>query len=249
MLKLALCEDEAIQRDIASMLLNEYLKDRPERPGKVFAFSSGPALLEALKTEGRFDLYLLDVMMPEMSGIDLGLKLRQQDGEAVIIYLTVSPEYAISAYETQAFGYLVKPVERDRLYQVLDRAIGRMEKRKGTCVSVKTRSGLQRISLDDILYVELADRAMRYHLSDGEQVDSVTLRGAFQAAAAPMLEDPRFLLCGASFVVNLYYVAAVEKGLLRLSTGERVPLPRGSASEARRRWQAYWFPNGESPRT
>lgn len=242
MLKLALCEDEAIQRGIASLLLHEYLNDRPELKGKIFEYASGPVLLEALETEGRFDLYLLDVVMPEMSGIELGLQLRKRDSEAVIIYLTVSPEYAISAYETQAFGYLIKPVARDRLYQVLDRAVGSMEKRKGACVSVKTRGGLQRIPLDDILYAELADRAMRYHLASGEQIDSVTLRGAFQAAAAPMLEDPRFLLCGASFVVNLYYVAAVEKGLLRLSTGERVPLPRGSASEARRRWREYWFP-------
>lgn len=139
MLKLALCEDESIQRSIAAVLLHDYLRDRPAVKGKVFEFSSGPELLESLKTEGRFDLYLLDVVMPEMTGIELGLQLRGQDEEAVIIYLTVSPEYAISAYETQAFGYLVKPVERDRLYQVLDRAIESMGKRKGACVSVKTR--------------------------------------------------------------------------------------------------------------
>lgn len=242
MLKLALCEDESIQRSIAAVLLHDYLRDRPAVKGKVFEFSSGPELLESLKTEGRFDLYLLDVVMPEMTGIELGLQLRGQDEEAVIIYLTVSPEYAISAYETQAFGYLVKPVERDRLYQVLDRAIESMGKRKGACVSVKTRGGLQRLALDEILYAELADRSIRYHMASGEMIDSVTLRGAFQAAAAPMLEDLRFVLCGASFVVNLYYVAAVERGFLRLSTGERVPLPRGSAAEAKRRWWEYWFP-------
>lgn len=227
------------------MLLQEYLRDRPKLKGKVFEFSSGPELLEALESEGRFDLYLLDVVMPEMTGIELGLQLRGRDADAVIIYLTVSPEYAVSAYETQAFGYLIKPVERSRLYQVLDRAIGSMEKRKDTCVSVKTRGGLQRAPLDEILYVELADRSVRYHMAGGELVDSVTLRGSFQAATAPMLEDSRFVLCGASFVVNLYYVAAVEKGSLRLSTGERIPLPRGSAAEAKRRWQEYWFPGGE----
>lgn len=242
-MKLALCEDEVVQRSIAAMLLHEYLEDRPGVKGKVFEYASGPELLEALETEERFDLYLLDVVMPEMTGIELGLQLRKRDGDAVIIYLTVSPEYAVSAYETQAFGYLIKPVDRERLYQVLDRAIGSMEKRKGACISVKTRNGLQRVPLDEILYAELADRAMRYHVAGGETVDSVTLRGSFQAAAAPMLEDSRFVQCGASFVVNLYYVAVVEKSSLRLTTGERVPLPRGSAAEAKRRWQGYWFPD------
>lgn len=241
MLRFALCEDEVVQRTIAGMHLREYLEDRPALAGKVFEFSSGPELLAAVEAHGSFDVYVLDVVMPEMSGIELGVQLRQMDREAVIIYLTVSPEYAISAYEAQAFGYLIKPVEPERLYQVLDRAVEAMEKKRSACVPVKTRSGLQLVRMDEILYVELAERAMRYHLSDGGQVDSVTLRGSFQAAAAPLLEDARFLLCGASFVVNLYYVATMEKGFLRLRNGERVPLPRGIAAEARRRWSEYWF--------
>ena len=68
MLKLALCEDESIQRSIAAVLLHDYLRDRPAVKGKVFEFSSGPELLESLKTEGRFDQYLLDVDMPNVDG-------------------------------------------------------------------------------------------------------------------------------------------------------------------------------------
>lgn len=245
MLKIALCEDEAVQREITVMLLREYLERRPGLTGKLLEFSSGRSLLEALEHQGPCDLYLLDVVMPEMTGIDLGIRLRRRDPEAVIIYLTAAPEYALNAYEAQPFDYLLKPVERERLHQVLDRAVERLGKRRSACLSVKTREGLRRIPLDEILYAELADRAIRYHLTGGTGVDSVTLRGSFQAAAAPMLADERFVLCGASFVVNLYYVSAVERGALQLSTGEHVPLPRGSAAEARRRWKAYWFEGAE----
>lgn len=241
MLKIALCEDEAVQREIAVMLLREYLDQRPGLTGKVLEFASGRALLDALKSQGPFDLYLLDVVMPEMTGIDLGVRLRRQDPEAVIIYLTAAAEYALNAYEAQPFDYLLKPVEREHLHQVLDRAVERLGNRRNACLSVKTREGMRRVLLDEILYAELADRAVRYHLAGGAEVDSVTLRGSFQAAAAPMLADDRFVLCGASFVVNLYYVAAVERSALRLSSGENIPLPRGSAAGARRRWQAYWF--------
>lgn len=245
MLKIALCEDEPVQREIAALLLREYLEERPGLAGKVLEFSSGPALLDGLERQERFDVYLLDVVMPEMTGIDLGVRLRQRDPEAVIIYLTAAPEYALNAYEAHPFDYLLKPVERAHLHQVLDRALERMERRRSACLSVKTREGLRRVLLDEILYAELADRAVRYHLTGGGAVDSVTLRGSFQAAAAPMLADDRFVLCGASFVVNLFYVSAVERGALQLSTGERVPLPRGSAAEARRRWKAYWFQAAE----
>ena len=193
MLRFALCEDEAVQRTIARMMLCKYFEDRPALTGKVYEFSSGPELLAAVEDQGRFDLYLLDVVMPEMTGIEVGMELRRTDREAGIIYLTVSPEYAISAFEAHAFNYLIKPVERGRLYQVLDRAVEEMEKRKAACTQVKTRYGLQLVRLDEILYVELADRVMRYHLFDGEQV----------------------------------------------------PLPRGTGSEARRRWNEYWFSESE----
>lgn len=113
---------------------------------------------------------------------------------------------------------------------------------------VKTKDRLQRIQLDDILYAELAGRIMRYHLFNGEIVDSVTLRGPFQEEAAALLADSRFILCGVSFVVNLYYVTAIEKKFLLLDNGSRVPLSRNLAAQVRQQWSNYWldWPKEES---
>lgn len=82
---------------------------------------------------------------------------------------------------------------------------------------------------------------MRYHLADGTYLESVTVRSPFQEETGPLLADRRFFLCGASFVVNLFYVAAVEKGALRMDGGARVPLARGLAAQAKRRWSDYWL--------
>lgn len=241
MLKLALCDDEPGQRGTVSGLLQEYAGQRPELAVRLSVFSSGLELLSALEEKGDFDLYVLDVVMPELSGIDLGIKLREMGSLGAIIYLTISPEYAVDSYAAQAFYYLMKPVAAQKLYQVLDQAVETLEKQRAACVTVKTKNGLRLVRMDHLLYAELSDRAVRYHLSNGDRVDSITLRNSFQEEVTPLLADSRFFQCGASFVVNLYYVTGVERGALRLDSGKRVPLARGLTAQARRQWSNYWL--------
>lgn len=245
MIRLALCDDEAEQRAAVGGLLGEYAAARPGLAVKLSVFSSGRELLAAAEECGGFDLYVLDIVMPELSGIDLGVRLRELYSGGAIVYLTVSPEYAVDSYAARAFHYLMKPVEPGRLYQVLDQAVAVLEKRRAACVAVRTKDGLERVRLDEVVYAELAGRTVRYHLAGGGSLDSVTVRSPFQEEVAPLLADPRFLLCGASFAANLFYVTAVEKGFLRMDGGARVPLARGLAARVRQRWSDFWLNSTE----
>ena len=240
MLKLALCDDEAEQRAAVSKMLREYAALRPELTVKLSVFSSGLELLSAAEEE-HFDLYVLDVVMPGLSGIDLGVKLRELGRYGAIVYLSISPEYAVESYAARAFSYLMKPVEPAKLFHVLDQAAASLEKQKASCVTVKTREGLVLVPLDRIMYVELNNRAVRYHLSNNTMVDSLTVRTSFQEETAQLLSDARFFQSGASFAVNLYYVSAVERSSLRMDNGDRVPLARGRTALVKQRWSDYWL--------
>lgn len=240
MLHFALCDDDEEQRAAVHKLLSDYAAAHPGLSIKISEFSSGLDLLAA-EEDSRFDLYVLDVVMTGLSGIQLGERLRELGSPGAIIYLTISPEYAIDSYSVGAFQYLMKPVNAERLFQVLDEALAAMEKKKNACIMVKSRDSLRRVRLDEILYAELAERTVHYHLTGGERLDSTTVRGPFPDEIAPLLADPRFFLCGASFAVNLFYVTAVEKGFLLLDGGRRVPLSRSLSAQARQRWSSYWL--------
>lgn len=241
MLRLALCDDDPQQRAAVGALLQEYAALRPALAVKLSIFSSSWELLADDEEGACFDLYVLDVVMPEVSGIELGVKLRELGRSGAIIYLTISPEYAVDSYAAQAFYYLMKPVEPERLYQVLDQAVAALEKRKAASITVKTKDSLQLVRLDSILYAELVGRTVRYHLAGGEQLDTVTQRCSFQEAVSPLLAQPGFFACGASFVVNLYYVTSVEKRFLLLDGQLKVPLARGLAAQARQQWSDFWL--------
>ncbi len=241
MFKIAICDDNAAELERTAALLEDYLRERPHLSANLTRFRDGLSLLDELDRGNDFDIYLLDVLMPGFNGIEVGKALRHMGRGGAIIYLTASPDYAVDSYLTQAFFYLLKPVGREQLFEVLDRAIAALRKRRNKATIVNTAAGLRSVFLDDILYVERADRAMRYYLADGETVDSRTIRCPFREAAAELLLDGRFALCGASFVLGLHHVRSVEKNRALLDNGGWVPVSRSAFAELKRAWMNYWL--------
>ena len=240
MLRIAICDDEEKQLNQAAALLNTYLQSRPGLHGQVETFRSGGALLDRAEDAGGFDLYLLDILMRELSGIDTGRRLRALGEGGEIIYLTSSNDFAADSYDVRAFFYLLKPVEEEKLFHVLDGAVEKLNRRRNRAVVVTTADGPRRILLERIRYVELVGRRMHYDCTDST-VDSQSIRVSFREAAAPLLSDRRVCLCGASFVLNFQHVTGVNGQTALLDNGQTVILPRKSAAEFKKAWGKYWL--------
>ena len=240
MLRIAVCDDNSEDIKTISALLHAYFQARPDLMGQVTVFAQGEALLTLSCEELNFDLYLLDVLMPGISGIQLGHRLRERGKGGEIIYLSTSDDYAVDSYEVQAFFYLRKPVEEKKLFQVLDRAVEKLKQRQDSSMIVSTSQGPRRVPLEHIRYVERVGRIMRYHCTDG-LVDSQTIRASFKETAAPLLADRRFCLCGVSFVLNFQHVTGVTNHTALLDDGSEVTLPRAAVAAFKRAWGKYWL--------
>ncbi|MBR1854325.1 MAG: response regulator [Lachnospiraceae bacterium] len=138
MLRIAVCDDDEQQCAEICVLAEQYIIENGIT-AKVWGFSSAFALLSDVEEKGAFDLYLMDVLMPQMDGIKLGVLLRKTDTAGLIIYLSTAREFALESYEARAFHYLVKPVDRVALFRVLDMAIPELEKSCAIVVHIKTR--------------------------------------------------------------------------------------------------------------
>ena len=178
--------------------------------------------------------------MPELSGIDTGRRLRALGEGGEIIYLTTSNDFAADSYEVRAFFYLLKPVESGKFFQVLDGAVAKLDRRRSRAIVVTTAAGPRRVLLERIRYVERVGRCMRYFCTDGT-VDSQSIRIPFKKAAAPLLTDRRFYLCGASFALNFQHVTGVQAQTALLDDGRAVTLPRTAAAEFKKAWGNYWL--------
>ena len=240
MLRIAICDDEETQLNKTAALLQAYFQARSGLNGQVETFQSGGALLARAEDTGGFDLYVLDILMPELSGIDTGRRLRALGEGGEIVYLTSSNDFAADSYDVHAFFYLLKPVEDHKLFEVLDGAVEKLERRRSSAVVVTTADGPRRILLERIRYVERVGRCMHYDCTDGP-VDSQSIRIPFREATAPLLADRRFCLCGASFVLNFQHVTGVNGQTALLDNGQTVALPRSVATEFKKEWGNYWL--------
>lgn len=244
MLHIALCDDEQEQLSQVDALLRKYNVLHPELHLRVSAFSSGAALLEQLRANGAFDLYLLDVIMPGENGIELGVKIREADQGGRIFYLTTSPDYAVDSYLSKGSQYLLKPVDKARLFRALDDVIGAWAQEHQAFITVKTRASLQRLSVRAIVYGELVGHCIQYHLADGSTIEGMSLRTSFREAVSPLLAHRGIVLCAASFFVNLSFVEMIESSGLRLIRSGVLPLSRSLRAEVTNQWLDHHLERG-----
>lgn len=141
MLRIALCDDEEKQLNHSAAMLNTHFSSRPDLSGQVETFRNGSVLLARAEKAGGFDLYVLDILMPELSGIDTGRRLRALGDGGEIIYLTSSNDFAADSYDVRAFFYLLKPVNEGKLFHVLDAAAENLKRRRSSAVVVTTADG------------------------------------------------------------------------------------------------------------
>lgn len=240
MLRIAICDDEEKHLDETAALLNTYLLSHPNLNGQVETFHSGDELLKKVEHAQSYDLYVLDILMPQLSGIEVGRQLRSLGKGGEIIYLTSSNDFAADSYDVRAFFYLLKPVHENKLFHVIDSAIEKLNQRRCSATVVATASGPRRILFEHIRYVERVGRFMRYYCTDGI-IDSQTIRAPFREMVAPLLADRRFCLCGASFVLNFQHVSGVHGQTALMDNAQTVALPRTSATDFKKAWGDYWL--------
>lgn len=243
MYTIAVCDDDPNDLGTGLEFLDAYAKERPSLDIRVTSFLTGAELLTEVASGNNYDIYIMDVIMPDDDGISIGMRLRELGGNGEIIYLTSSNEYASESYDAGAFFYILKPAEQEKLFSVLDGAIDKRRRSMEKHMMVRTPNGLRLIPMENILMVERVGRVMRCYCTDGV-VDSSTMRSSLREAASSLLADPRFHLCGASLVFNLRHVTGVKSGVVTMDTKSQVSIPRRAYAGLKEAWENYWLKRG-----
>ena len=213
MIIVAICEDERYILEELRRKVEKYI-NRKSLDASIKTFMSGEELLKAKK---KFDIILLDLMLPGIDGLEVA---RQISCRSRIIFVTSYREYAVEAFDANAVHYLVKPVTEERLFLALDRAVNQTEQMDNQSLTLMKSGKTQVIFIRDILYCEVFNHQVRIH----------TVHGTYDYfGTLDMLEtklDERFFRCHRSFVVNMNCVAGQEKGVAILINGERIFISR-----------------------
>ena len=163
-LRIAVCDDEIVQQKVMQALLQKYFEEN-DTLAEVKFYSSGQEYLKEKKSEIlNTDIFLLDIFMPELNGIEIGKELKSIGAKGKIIFITAGNDFITEAFEIQAFSYIQKPVIYEKFSKVMNSVIKSFEKTRYMDVVVDREK--QRIYLDDIEYVETLGRRLVIYRQD-----------------------------------------------------------------------------------
>lgn len=225
MYRIALCDDEPSELHKTKAMLNTYRASHPNYTFEVQEFSGVAALLFAIDNATAFDVLLLDIYMPEQTGIEGARELRERGFDGSIVFLTTSKDHGIDAFDVEATQYLVKPISESRFHAVLDKIFQKIEEERRRFVALRTENEIRRVAVRDIVYCETQDHSPYINLSNDEVLRS---RMKLSELLSLVSEFEDFVPVGSIYLVNLGYVDTLTAKEMTLTTGKKIYLPRGS---------------------
>ena len=217
--RVAIVDDSAVDAQYVRDVLEQWSAQRGI-PVTAERFSSGESFLFRYAEDNAWDILLLDIEMGAMDGVTMAKKVRKSNEAVQIVFITGYSDYIAEGYEVAALHYLMKPVDRDKLLTVLDRA---MEKRKQEerCLNLEAYGEMVRIPFYEIRYLDVKANYVTVHAKTDHTVKRTL--GDLEKEL-----DERFCRVGRGMILNLKYIQRVTKTEVRLSDGTVLPLPRGA---------------------
>lgn len=216
MKRIAICDDNEIERQILKEMLKMY-SSRTHQQVELTEYSCGEQLIVDVEEDDCYvDLIFLDIYMSGINGMDTAKKLRALHCNAEIVFLTGTTEYAIEGYEVGAAGYLLKPVDMKKLVTLLNHIFWtRLEQR----IEVKCGKQYRYLFIKDIMYVEGVAHKATFYLNDGSTISTIEKISTLKER----IGDEYFLQCHQSYLVNMVYIADIQKEV-HLTNGKKIPV-------------------------
>ncbi|MGE1061887.1 LytTR family DNA-binding domain-containing protein [Megasphaera paucivorans] len=236
--QIAVCDNESKDKDMVVRCLQQYLQEKGRQAG-VRVYDNGFDLLEELNKR-YFDIILLDILMPGISGIEVAEVIGKMYSQAKIIFLTSSRDYAIEAFSVQAVHYLIKPFQETDFNEAMDRAFCEM-KRKEKQISVKLGGGVvTKIDIEEIDYIENYAHEQNLYLKRGKKLLARQSLSFFLESLQP-LAPGQFVQPCKGYLVNMKAIRIVQQDGIVLLSGVKIPISRNNFRSIRDAYFDFGF--------
>ena len=240
MIHIAICDDSKQERQILAALFKRY-QELHATPLQIHIFQNGFSLLDAIDQGKRFDITILDILMPGENGIEIARNIRASGTDTEIIFLTSSPEYAVDSYEVKAQNYLLKPVTEEEFFASIDSILAELdEKDTASFIIYTTEKQYSRIRVSSLVYGEVTHRTITLHLADQTIISAVMTFTEFQDI---LKAYPDFIYPHRSYAVNMNYIQYVTKSDIILTDGQKIPLSRNNYTKISEQFLNFAYTN------
>jgi len=228
--QVGICEDRLTDREYISKLVYAWA-EKARVSVELNEYDSCEQFLFA-EEDVCTDILLLDIELGKMDGMTMARKLREKQSHVQIIFTTGYSEYISEGYEVSALHYLMKPVQKEKLFHALDRAVNALDKAEPVLL-LPVDAGVMRIVPSSIMYVE----AFLHYVSVTYEHGTVTVK--YPISKMEELLGAGFVKCHRSYLVSLKHISQILKTELVMDDGTKLPLSRSASTDVYRAFISY----------
>ena len=200
MIRIIMCDDNQIELSAFETKVRNYLRARSLLDHvSVTTFTSSSQLWFQLMENDIGEIFILDVDMPKMNGLELAEQIRRKHPAAIIYFLSSHTEYATEGYKVDALRYISKDVSDSDFFEALEHALRKYDNLLQKYIVVSHHRDCCKIPYSEILYVQRIDRVLEIHTRSWDvRYDRRGIREFYD-----ILNDPHFLFIERSVFVNI----------------------------------------------
>lgn len=229
-MRIAICDDQKNERqkviEALGSVIDHFSTDE---------FDNGSALLKS-HAKHPYDLIIMDILMPEMNGIDTAASLRKNDTKTPLIFLSTSEEFGVQSYRVLAFDYLLKPIDREQLKGCMKRLFSQTAKKKQSITIAYEGTEID-ILISNIQCLESSLRKIIFTLSENKEIEIAGKLTDFES----FLLKYGFCRCHKSYLVNIEHIDRIDDDMFYLTCGKAVKISRAYLQSAKKAYFEYIF--------
>ena len=209
MWNIAIIEDEEAMSNQLVSYFAKFGKDYNESFSFAI-FNNAETFLKNYKKE--YSVVLMDINLPRMNGMECVKKLREIDDTVLVIFVTNLSQFAVDGYEVKAFDFVVKPISYYNFSLKLKRALSHLSSLNNYELIISTKDKKYFININQLIYIEIRNHTIIYHLVNEEIKGSGTLKSLYTN-----LKKHHFAFCNQCYLVNLAFVKGIDDGFLLIN--------------------------------
>lgn len=229
-MRVAICDDERSMQIVLEKLLNEYSKIR-NIDVSIDKYNNGHDLIRCLNDK-EYEIVFMDYQMGNIDGIETSRLIRNRDKDCIIIFVSAYPEVAVDSYEVNTFRFIVKPINKEKLFNAIDDYL--KSKDYDNLLILKTHEGTWKIKMSDIIYAE----------AKGKHTVLRTIQKTFEIhihlkKIEEKLPTEKFCRCQRSYIAGFSHIENHTNAEIIFDNGERAQIGKVYASKFKRSFQEY----------
>lgn len=224
MINIAICDDNKEVKNKIVEVLNKFFVMNNIK-FRYHLFENYKELMKGYKEE-KYNAVILDVAVKNGDGIEIAKELKKTDKSLEVIFISESQEYVFDAFDIDAFNYLLKPIDSEKLIKVVDKLVDKLGllKNSSKYYVVKKSSSTRLINIRDIIFISVKNRIITIHCKN----ENISFYGKIEDVLEEInkLSSFEFIKTHRSYIINPFFVKKIEKITITLDGDIKIPVSR-----------------------